>query len=464
VQGDLRRTRARDRSIGEVLRRPVVALVLALLWTLPGAAWASADRTVLVMDPGGRVHAERDAFLPPANAVGGDVVAPGSDPGGTASANDEQATAGAAVRGRASVPSELRRLRGAGLLDAEQSADYQRQWTRARRALKRLKGGRKRDLAGVLSAVSQMAADGLVTGSRVHDLLLTVRRNQDWWENGPLLSYGKRVRFTGSRLTWQYYPGQGIQIQWLGTFARMNNLFLAGGHDAELREMAQEVSAHAVERAGGIAWEYLFRFGGGRPPWVSGLAQGTAIQALSRAAVRLREPDLFDVARNALGVFRAPPPSGIRVRTAAGAHYLAYSYAPGQRIYNAFFQSIIGLHDFATFANDPLGRRLWLDGERQARLEVRRADTGSWSLYQPGRLSDIGYHKVLRDFVRRLCDRLNADRQREVTELRAVKGPGAVLESLSTFPDPGPYCLATQNFNRYLYSRLRALGLPTPWG
>ena len=77
--------------------------------------------------------------------------------------------------------------------------------------------------------------------------MLTVRRNQDWWQNGPLLAYGKRVRFSGSRLTWQYYPGQGIQIQWLGTFARMNNLFLAGGHDPELRETAHR-AIEAVRR------------------------------------------------------------------------------------------------------------------------------------------------------------------------------------------------------------------------
>ena len=218
----------------------------------------------------------------------------------------------------------------------------------------------------------------------------------------------------------------------------MNNLFLAGGHDPELRETAQEIAEHAVDRAGGIAWEYLFPFGGGRPPWVSGLAQGTAIQALSRAAVRLKRARA--VRRRAARARRLPHAAAVRASacsTGAGAHYLAYSYAPGQRIYNAFFQSIIGLHDFATFANDPLGRRLWLEGERQARLEVARADTGSWSLYQPGRQSDIGYHKVLRDFVRRLCDRLNTDRQREVIELRAVEGPAAVLESVADWPDPG---------------------------
>jgi hypothetical protein len=228
--------------------------------------------------------------------------------------------------------------------------------------------------------------------------------------------------------------------------------------------MAAEIRGFAVQRAGGIAWEYEFRFDGGSPPWVSGLAQGTAIQAFSRAAVRLRDPRWFAVARSALGIFRTPPPSGVRVASGDGAHYLAYSFAPGQHIFNAFFQAIIGLHDFAGLANDSEGRRLWLEGEREAAREVRQADTGSWSLYQPGIPSDIDYHTLLRDFVRGLCDRLDQDRQVAVQQLRARRGPAAVLLDFDRWPDPAPYCLATQSFTRELYLRRQALGLPTPWG
>ncbi len=245
----------------------------------------------------------------------------------------------------------------------------------------------------------------------------------------------------------------------------MNQLFLAKGYDSELRAMASEIESYAVQRAGGIAWEYQFVFGGGRPPWVSGLAQGTGIQALSRAAVRLKDTHWFDVARSALGIYRTPPPSGVRELTSQGAHYLAYSYAPGQRIYNAFLQSVIGLHDFAALANDPLGRRLYLDGERRARVEVRQADTGSWSLYQPGVQSDIGYHKVLRDFTRGLCSRLNVDRERAAIRLRERTGdPGAVLGAFASYPESEPFCISQQHFNHYLYARLKALGLPSPWG
>jgi len=117
---------------------------------------------------------------------------------------------------------------------------------------------------------------------------------------------------------------------------------------------------------------------------------------------------------------------------------------------DAFLQSVIGLHDFAFLANDPLGRRLYLDGERVARVEVLQADTGSWSLYQPGVQSDMGYHKVLRDFTRGLCSRLNVDRERAVVRLRERTGdPGAVLHAFASYPDSGPFCVTQRSRVKY---------------
>lgn len=431
-----------------------MALVLAAV--LAGAAPAAAAPIVVVDERGG-LRVERDPFLPPATVTdtpASGLAAPPPAPGPEARR----------ARGRATLPSELRRLERAGALSAADAAAYAAQYRDARRVARKLPGPRRTELAAVLRNAEAMASDGLITASRVKPLLETIRRNREWFADHPPLAFGRRIRFRGSRLVWQAYPGQGIQIQWLGTFGRMNGLFAFKGHDVELGEIAREVGDLAVERAGGIAWEYLFRFGGGRPPWVSGLAQGTGIQALSRTAIRRRESRWFEVAREALGIFRAAPPSGVRVAAGAGAHYLAYSYAPRQRIYNAFLQAVIGLHDFAAFANDPLGRRLYLDGERRARIEVRRSDTGSWSLYQPGVPSDIGYHKVLRDFARGLCDRLVRDREREAQELRERTGdPGRILRGVERWPDPEPYCVTSQRFTRYLYARLRALGQPTPY-
>ena len=142
-------------------------------------------------------------------------------------------------------------------------------------------------MRGVLAAVEGIAARRQLTPSRLTPLWLTLQRNLEWWTTGPLLASGRRVEFQGSELVWQYYPGQGLQLQMLGNFGKLNGLWGTRAN-ARLAVMLDELLPLAAERAGGLAWEYYFTFGGGRPPWVSGLAQGTAVQALARAATRLR--------------------------------------------------------------------------------------------------------------------------------------------------------------------------------
>ena len=52
---------------------------------------------------------------------------------------------------------------------------------------------------------------------------------------------GQRVGFAGSQLVWQYYAGQGIEIQWLGTFGKANGYFLSGrADDARLTALLDE--------------------------------------------------------------------------------------------------------------------------------------------------------------------------------------------------------------------------------
>ena len=159
----------------------------------------------------------------------------------------------------------------------------------------------------------------------------------------------------------------------------------------------------ATERAGGLAWEYLFPFDGQDPPWVSSLAQGTGLQAMARAATRLqRQADVFPIALRGLGIFETAPPAGVRVPAGNGAHYLQYSGLPRLFIINGFVQSLVGLYDFAALTGDATARSLFDAGDLAARKEVPTFDTGAWSLYSRGSSqheSDLGYHKLLRDFL-----------------------------------------------------------------
>jgi hypothetical protein len=139
------------------------------------------------------------------------------------------------------------------------------------------------------------------------------------------------------------------------------------------------------------------------------MSSGTAIQALARASQEsiLNDKRYLKVARSALGVFRASPPLGVRVRSGHGYHYLLYSFAPSMRVLNGFLQAITGLYDYAAIAHDPSARKLWKAGDRAARAELHRYDTGRWSRYNLGGAeASLGYHRLVTGFLDNLCARL----------------------------------------------------------
>jgi hypothetical protein len=378
----------------------VCVALLALL--AQGSAIAQAgtrSNKILVLSSDGRVRA---------HAATGPAVAERRPPRRAASAS----RAGRARAAR-TVAKELTRLRDRGAITPEEHADRRAAYDDAKRALRKLRGTRRVELRAVLATLDGIAARGKLTRSRLAPLWLTLERNVEWWTTGPLMASGQRTGFEGSELVWQYYPGAGLQIQWLGTFGKLNALARGSKrNDSRTSLFVDEVLALASDRAGGLAWEYLFPFGGGAAPWVSSLAQGTGLQALARAAKRLkRQADVFPVTSRALGIFETRTPEGVLVPQEdgwAGPHYAQYSYAPSLRILNGFVQSVVGLHDYAQISGDPRAQALYEAGEREAAHEVPQFDTGAWSLYSRGTSqyeSDLGYHELLRDFLQSLCDR-----------------------------------------------------------
>ncbi|HEX7291191.1 MAG TPA: D-glucuronyl C5-epimerase family protein [Conexibacter sp.] len=358
---------------------------------------ADAAERVLVLDRDGRVHARVDRFLTPAATL------PTPRPAATAAAARRRPVRARTLRG------ELRRLLRTGQIDAATAARDRRAFDAAVRTARRLSDVRRRELQGAIDNLHDVAARGQLTAARLPALFATLERNRRWWTSGSLLGYGQRVEFADSELVWQDYPGEGIQLQVLGTFGKANALWAAGS-DRKLRALLDEMLALASQRGGALAWEYLFDFGAGAPPWTSGMAQATGVQALARAGQRLAEPVYLEAARSALALFSLPPPVGVRASAPAGARYLLYSFAPGQIVVNASVQTLVALHDYAAITDSAPARRLFRAGDRQARLDVRAGDTGAWSLYQLGGAeSDLSYHELLTGFLRNLCDRTGTE-------------------------------------------------------
>ena len=186
-------------------------------------------------------------------------------------------------------------------------------------------------------------------------------------------------------------------------------MYTAGRQDyPELASLLNELIPLAVQRGGGLTWEYYFYFDGGSPPWTSAMSQGTAIEALTRGYEATHQSSYLALAHQALPIFGVAPPAGVAERTARGTRYIQYSFAPRTYIINAFLQSLIGLYDYAHVSHDPVAQRLFAAGNAEALAEVPGYDTGAWSLYQPGIEDDLSYHELVTGFLQELCARTQA--------------------------------------------------------
>ena len=321
-------------------------------------------------------------------------------------------------RARRATARALAKARDRQAISLADYTRYRRLVSRARSTHRRLRDARKRELGAVIALVDGMALRRQLTASRMPAVFLILRRNTQYWPRMPFPANRDRVTFRGSRLTFEYYAGNGLQLQPLVNFKEANLMHGACVKDtgvpcdrAGLARLLDELIATSARRGGFLTWEYYFYFGGGRPPWISGMAQATAIQALGRASQLLDDRRYLETARAAFGAFTTPPPAGVRtVGPFGGVHYLQYSFAPRLYIINAFLQSLIGLYDYAAATGDATARRLFLEAEPEAHRELPANDVGDWSTYSyRGAESTREYHELLRELAASLCSRLRAD-------------------------------------------------------
>jgi hypothetical protein len=323
------------------------------------------------------------------------------------------------------VKRTLDRALAAGAIDEQERADYMASYTGARRTLAALSGQRRRELGYVLDTIRGLARAKRLT-ARLRPLFLMLDRNRDWWAKAGPPGSGARLTFGGSRVIFQYFPGKGLQLHPLANFGKLNG-YWQGRRNSDLRSLAADLVELGVDRKGYLAWEYYFEFGGGRPPWVSGMAQGTAMQALARAGARLADPALTEVARRALRGFELRTPNGVRVPQSKGDWYALYSFAPRLYVLNGHLQAVNGLRTYAELTGDAAVQERFSAGDTAARERIAGFDTGAWSLYsrpswETGPEANLNYHTLNRDFARNLC-----------------KGTGEQT-----------YCDAADSFTRYL--------------
>jgi hypothetical protein len=336
------------------------------------------------------------------------VVRPALAPGAPAEPGRPRLPEGRTVKGA------VRRAHLAGHIDRRHYAAYRRLDRRARSAVAKLNGRRRNELAAVVRTLDGLAATKRLTPSRMPVAFLTLRRNLEVWANRARLPRpGERLTFRRDPAVFQVFAGQGLQVHPLATAGKANALARACLHETRhrcrpkaLERTLDRLVSLSSRRAGAVAWEHLFAFGPGGNLWVSGMTQGTAVQALARGARALRQAKYLRTAESALAVFEAPPPLGVSVPAPGGRHYVMYSQNPDLRILNGFLQSVIGLHDLARISGAARARRAYRSGEGAAQKAVEAYDTGAWSLYASGgKESSASYHRLVHGFLAGLCSR-----------------------------------------------------------
>jgi hypothetical protein len=398
----------------------VVAAAVAAL-----AAPASASEVLHVH--GDRVVAENDPALPGASAEL--PFAPS-----TSCTRPARPPVGRPAALAASVPAVLHSDYAKHALTAKEYSDYKGIYHKARSTAGRLTGTRRANLQGVIFALDRIARSGSLTVSRMHALFFQLDHNTQFWPSKPLPHippptpspcryFAKkggfvtpvRYVFDDSPLIFEYYPGNGLQLQALANWGKVNAL--AGAclgvygpnvpcQPDQLKTYLDAMVSIASNRGGFTTWEYWFPFGGGSPPWTSGLSQGTAITALVRGYLVLKDPRYLAMARSAVKAFTTSAPVGVRTHAFGGDWYAEYSFAPGTFILNGFLQALNGIWDLYVVTKSSRVRAIFTRGSRAAKHALHHYDTGAWSLYTlGGQEDDLNYHRLVRDFLKGLCDR-----------------------------------------------------------
>ena len=281
----------------------------------------------------------------------------------------------------------IARAQGAGRIDQATATHYRGVATAAGNVLPKLRSSRYKNLAAVVHQVA-----GFWKGydaPRGRTLFAMLGFNTRWFTSRWDQKAGTDVVDYSDGTWYRAFPGIGFQFHPLENFGKLNN-FVAQKNDARADELAQSLLARSVGRGGGLAWEYYFRFGSGRPPWVSGMAQAVAAQALARAGARLGDPQLTAASRR---VYKTVPALTRQVTT--GPWIRLYSFS-GLTVLNAQLQTIVSLQDYATQTGDEAAASLASQLQSATEALLPRFDTGYWSLYSlDGDEAPLEYHKYV---------------------------------------------------------------------
>ena len=271
---------------------------------------------------------------------------------------------------------------------------YRSAVTRALRDVKTLPKLRAYVVASQLSQVTPLWSS--YTSPRALALFSQLQMNLDYLETHILPD--TRIDVTDDEgVVYRWFPRFGLEFHPLANFGALNNLAAKQDVDAT-RTLADALLARAVPRGDRLLWEYQFQFGGGRPPWASGMAQAVAAQALARSSALLQDPNL---ATAAVRAYASVPP--LMLALPSGPWIRLYGF-DSEIVLNAQLQTIVSLRDYADTLGDEEAATLSQQLGAATQALFARFDTGDWSRYElGGAYATRSYEKLVTDLLAKLA-------------------------------------------------------------
>jgi hypothetical protein len=269
---------------------------------------------------------------------------------------------------------------------------------RAAHLVRVLPSGRRERVQVALEEVAALGRG--LTSTRAAAVFGQLRANDDYFAQHDPPRGGTGTDITDADgIVYRYFAGRCFEFHPLANFSALN-AHVAAKDAAGTERLADALVARGVSRAGGgTVWEYYFPFGG-RPPWVSGMAQAVAAQAFARAA-SLVPGQSTAFLQEATRAFRAVP--RLTMKLAAGPWIRLYSFSKNP-VLNAQLQTVLSLETYANATSDSAASTLAARMKQAAAATVGRFDTGYWTNYSlAGNPSPLSYQKFVVQLLHKLA-------------------------------------------------------------
>jgi len=155
-----------------------------------------------------------------------------------------------------------------------------------------------------------------------------------------------------------------------------------------------------IRRGEMLVWEYDFDTKNVKAPWISGMAQGHAIQVFTRAYLLTEDERHAEAARQALQAFFVDlSDGGVRLidKDLPDAWWYCEYPAPENqhKVLNGMMFALLGLHELYTYTKNEQALAAFGRGVRAVLGHVHEYDAGHWSYYDVrGQFATTAYHDI----------------------------------------------------------------------